>query len=171
MADRFNTIIEDEQLNNIIDTLQYIRRRVESPIPSRIIPRYNPELQNIFDSHPNLIQHSREIFDIFNNDRFDNLIDIQIDNFISSFGNTLLEHEVNTDLEDVKVTLTKEQFDSLENNNLPYDKDCNICIESLDNNTFKTKLSCNHIYHTECIKTWLLNSSTKCPCCRTDVRS
>ena len=29
--------------------------------------------------------------------------------------------------------------------------------------------NCKHLFHTECLNTWLLKTSTQCPCCRAEV--
>ena len=44
--------------------------------------------------------------------------------------------------------------------------ECPICLEC-DDDSF-TKLNCNHMFHTKCIKIWLRNHNT-CPYCRTLV--
>ncbi|XP_017475869.1 PREDICTED: RING-H2 finger protein ATL51-like [Rhagoletis zephyria] len=42
---------------------------------------------------------------------------------------------------------------------------CAICTQPLESNQECLLTSCNHVYHCNCIKTWLTNSS-ECPCCR-----
>ncbi len=57
-------------------------------------------------------------------------------------------------------TLTKNTIvNTFENN---YEK-CSICMQDISNNS-KT-LICNHVYHRNCINTWLSNANT-CPVCR-----
>ena len=57
-------------------------------------------------------------------------------------------------------TLTKNTIvNTFENN---YEK-CSICMQDISNNS-KT-LICNHVYHRNCINTWLFNANT-CPICR-----
>ena len=84
------------------------------------------------------------------------------------------------DLEDVKVTLSEDEFNNLEtkiSEDMIINKQCNICLEDLilDKETsFENKLinlKCNHIYHRDCIKEWLTKQSTKCPTCRCCYRS
>ena len=51
----------------------------------------------------------------------------------------------------------------IQNNNLL--NDCSICLEIFKNNESVISLPCNHIFHHECIQTWLKNSNN-CPLCR-----
>ena len=46
---------------------------------------------------------------------------------------------------------------------------CAICHNELGTNKDKTilKLTCQHIFHTDCIQKWLFNHSSSCPTCRT----
>ncbi|XP_022760819.1 E3 ubiquitin-protein ligase RNF181-like [Durio zibethinus] len=47
--------------------------------------------------------------------------------------------------------------------------DCSICFQSLSEGTPK-QVSCNHVYHRQCITDWLLNGrSNTCPMCRHDI--
>jgi hypothetical protein len=46
------------------------------------------------------------------------------------------------------------------------DLDCTICLESIDQNSIVTDLSCSHKFHTECLKLWFNGSSASCPNCR-----
>lgn len=92
------------------------------------------------------------INEMLNNDAFAN-------NFITS------------ELEDVKVVLTEEDFDKLcsIDDDLEIDEECGICIEKFDKKDI-VKLHCNHIFHRECIKKWLCHQKTTCPICRQDTR-
>ena len=42
---------------------------------------------------------------------------------------------------------------------------CTICLSNLEVGDTYTKLCCDHVYHRECIKTWLQTKAT-CPICR-----
>lgn len=78
----------------------------------------------------------------------------------------LLE-DTNRDFEDVKVTISKDEF-----NKYKYVKcdncSCSICLENIK--SFATKIPCGHLFHKKCIKNWLCNENVKCPLCRKDVR-
>ena len=44
---------------------------------------------------------------------------------------------------------------------------CSICLENIDKVNESNKL-CGHIFHTECINSWL-NTHNTCPLCRTKI--
>lgn len=76
-------------------------------------------------------------------------------------------------MEDVKVTLTTEQFDKL--GRVQADKcigqTCNVCMEEFQtSDDSPIKLACSHLFHKDCIKPWLCNEKVTCPVCRADVR-
>jgi hypothetical protein len=88
----------------------------------------------------------------------------------------ILENDDNTyydDLEDVKITLNDDEYINLETIEYTDEKDqqlkCSICLESFNSDKLK-KLKCAHVYHDECIKSWLMNQSIKCPICRMSQR-
>lgn len=97
----------------------------------------------------------------------DNLFNSLFTNF-----NDFIEEQLQNynDLEDVKVTLTEDEFNQLDTNIdeslLSDNVQCNICLDELNKEDSLVKLKCNHIYHTDCIKEWLTKQSTKCPNCR-----
>ena len=76
--------------------------------------------------------------------------------------------------EDVKVTLTKEQFKKLDTKIILEEntdnKQCNICMDEYKVNDKIITLDCTHIFHRRCIKHWLLLEKVTCPVCRKDVR-
>ena len=43
--------------------------------------------------------------------------------------------------------------------------ECAICLTSIDVGNFVIDLSCNHKFHSQCIRTWLTNKAN-CPVCR-----
>lgn len=82
-----------------------------------------------------------------------------------------------TDYEDVKVTLTPEQFSKLRkvkvtNQNISsYDQNnCHICIESFTKDDVLVQLPCLHSFHELCIRKWLCEEKVTCPVCRMDIR-
>mgnify|MGYP003689031605 FL=1 len=47
---------------------------------------------------------------------------------------------------------------------------CTICMENFTNNSIVRKINgCGHLFHINCIDTWLEENIT-CPVCRTDLR-
>lgn len=65
------------------------------------------------------------------------------------------------------------QFPLLEFSSLPEGMDrCTICQEDFSERTGPyRKLSCNHIFHSNCIDNWLTNESAICPVCLRNMRS
>lgn len=81
--------------------------------------------------------------------------------------------------EPVPVALTTESLNKLEEltydevlskvENLDKEEQCSICFSKLTENTneFKyTILPCNHVFHSECIKTYLKDYNYQCPICK-----
>jgi hypothetical protein len=85
--------------------------------------------------------------------------------------------EETTILEDVKITLSEEDFNKLkteevtENNQEFYKNElCNICMDPYVIGQKLTLLPCKHEFHTDCIHHWLCNEKVTCPMCRKDTR-
>lgn len=88
------------------------------------------------------------------------------------------------DQTDVAVTLTPEQYRKLERKKFkdvapvyrethqgeqPY-TECPITREKFTDESEVIVLKCGHYFYENGIKPWLLNSSTKCPCCKAELR-
>ncbi len=43
---------------------------------------------------------------------------------------------------------------------------CNICYEEIDVKKLHRELPCQHVFHPECVDTWLLQCNATCPICR-----
>jgi hypothetical protein len=47
---------------------------------------------------------------------------------------------------------------------------CNVCLEDFEDDSLVTLLpTCNHYFHTKCIKPWIQANSNKCPVCRITI--
>ena len=84
-------------------------------------------------------------------------------NFLINISNEVVkgclntEEKINYEFSDIEFAkmvslVNKEQVNT-----------CPICLELLDNDTIK--LDCSHIYHSNCIKKWLIHNES-CPTCR-----
>jgi hypothetical protein len=122
-----------------------------------IIERYNEWYKNIYKNR-RLLRFPIEII-LANILRIDSIQDEDENDHYNTF-------------KDVKVTLNQDEFNNLEkfNFNLNETKECLICLENFKINDQVTKIHCNHIFHTTCIKEWLLKENSKCPVCRIDVK-
>lgn len=65
--------------------------------------------------------------------------------------------------------LQNDMLKPLTSDNIPEDFECAICNDEECSERRKvTKLSCNHVFHRECVLRWFLSTSRKtCPICRT----
>lgn len=127
--------------------------------------------QDIYENTLNEIHNENNInFDLTetNNYIIDRLFNYVVNTTFSNFTYTDLN-----ELNDVKITLTKEQFDKFEKGNVSEsDKlsNCSICMDNYELDKMIVKLKCNHIYHENCIENWLCNQKVTCPICRKDTR-
>lgn len=106
----------------------------------------------------------------------DMLSNTMLNSLMSVFleGGTMVNPQ---EFEDVKVTLNKDEFESLDckiisNENFKdyNNKECNICMDEYNVNDVVIHLDCTHIFHKNCIKNWLLKEKVTCPVCRKDIR-
>ena len=81
------------------------------------------------------------------------------------------------ELSDVKVVLTKEEFDKFEKKCVSKIENitncsicCSICMDNYNEDEKVVILKCKHYYHENCIENWLCNQKVTCPICRKDTR-
>lgn len=58
------------------------------------------------------------------------------------------------------------------NATIPHDESCSICFQNFEATKDRTKThttSCGHIFHADCVESWLSCSGTACPICRVDL--
>ena len=128
----------------------------------------------------NIIDHV-EIFYMNNNSQIlqqFNVNNVPITTNISQTLNQLLQNLIqptttqNTNpFNDVVVTVDENDLNNLESTKLEnnLESSCSVCMSTLQKDDMITTLKCSHIFHTECIKTYLKQYSYKCPVCRCEV--
>lgn len=175
---RFSEFEETIQLNQqIINNIYNIRRHLE----------YSNSDTSSFQQDASLMENSVIVDDIYPLNYEDNNFNINnfnINNFNNTFINDLfnifnqtINENIEQEFEDIKVTLTPEQFSQLKCEKISNDnvdrycnKPCNICMDNYNVDEEITFLVCNHYFHTDCIKHWLCNEKVTCPVCRKDNR-
>lgn len=133
--------------------------------------------RNTDELHSSIISNTQNIRRLLQNrntlrqPRFDydffvrNVIELFRDNEDDDFGN---------DLDDVRVTLTNDEFNDLTvicSDMSLDDQTCSICLEECKSSNDRiVELKCKHVFHDQCIRQWLTKQSTKCCVCRVDQR-
>jgi hypothetical protein len=94
-------------------------------------------------------------------------------NTITSLFNPTVGSELrnNNIFRDVETVTNKESFDQLKTWTLEsdYETDCVVCMGKQLKDEKVTELDCKHVFHTECIETYLRNYNNKCPICRKET--
>ena len=141
----------DSVTDSVIDNILNIRRHVQNG---------HTEINNNF-SYPSGVPNFNNLISNSVIDTFQNLFDV------------ISEAQAAPEYEDVKVTLSEEDFQKLKTTTLKEttDKECNICLDSFKINDTTTTLPCDHVFHKNCIHDWLCNEKVSCPVCRFDVRN
>ena len=67
-------------------------------------------------------------------------------------------------------TLTKLEFEELPHAEYNGTLTCAICIETFKKGDNYVILPCGHMFHKNCVETWLTNKKNTCPTCRGFVK-
>ena len=106
----------------------------------------------------------RQLFNEVNVMRHNVFIDIII----------IQNHDENLEnLENVKNIVIQEELDKIqisEFSDIKTDeKQCSICLDDFEPSSKIRLINCKHLFHSECLDTWLLQHDYKCPHCREKV--
>jgi len=152
----------------IVNNISNIRRHFQYNSEHNEHNEYNED--DMLYTSNNLINQD------YNLNNINNIQNTFINDLFNIFNQTINE-TIDQEFEDVKVTLTPEQFSELknikistQNVNQYSSKPCNICMDNYNVDEELTFLVCNHYFHTDCIKHWLCNEKVTCPVCRKDNR-
>lgn len=128
------------------------------------------DLDNIIEEH--IVEHI--IGSLMGNNNNDNTSHIIIEdsnnniisltNIINTLNNTENNNEIlsEIDFDNIRSEKFKNYIDN-NNNGINY---CSICLDKFNDNDDIKILECDHIYHFDCIKEWLLKYKNTCPICR-----
>ena len=102
---------------------------------------------------------------------------ININNINNLIGNLLNLSNIgsvqfnNHTTQDVISTLDESDNDKLNIYTLSESKEekCSVCMSELNIDENVCELPCQHIFHNNCIQTWLQQYNYKCPICRKEV--
>lgn len=100
-------------------------------------------------------------------------MEIEEDSFIRELFSEFFDTDIPNGLEDVKITLSNDEFNKIA---IPVEHSpskCAICLEegTCTSTGGSCKLPCSHLFHSQCIKYWLTKYKVTCPVCRMDVRN
>jgi hypothetical protein len=124
----------------------------------------NPNGQQINFSSDNInnIQFPPEMMQNNNHQTFLNIINSIMAGNIANNNQTF---------QDVSVTVEEDEIEKLKQYKLDknLDYDCSVCMSSLLENDDVKELKCSHVFHCDCIDTYLKQYNHKCPICRAEV--
>lgn len=163
----------DTEPNNIEETKQEIEE-IRENLPNN---ESMTNMINIFDNYLhtyNNENYNNPYVNIFNSNiirDFNNLGSINIFDEYADLPELVSE---NIYQEDVKIVLNDEQFNNLlhithEELNDNESCECLICMDEFNKDDSIIKTHCKHLFHKNCIKTWLCEESNKCPVCRIEI--
>lgn len=112
-------------------------------------------------------------------DELRNLV-VNINNILSSPVTFLRENGINLDqymptnnrsvfLEDELDKFVPKCCPGFQNVTVNTSVICSCCLDECTHKQFHRVLPCGHIFHVECIDRWLMEKTTVCPNCRTDL--
>jgi hypothetical protein len=186
-----NNNIEDMQNSENNTSTSSLEQTPQSRYSSYFRTPYNYNNYNNHHLNSHEISTNRNTNNTSNNNNNTDFLEYtQPTSFVDIFQNIInvlndseaLLQTINTEpsLEDVKITISQEEFNELKTQNLSEKllqkliedevNNCNICMEQYEVNNNITTLPCKHIFHKECIKAWLCQEKVNCPICRHDVR-
>lgn len=153
-----------DNLSNILDDLIYKYPQLDRYIDMEYVDTSDNKIKIYYTVNDGFILTGR-IFEMY---KF--LIDYNLFDILNRVMNTYMEnYEM---LEDIPIHISIDHY----HNTMEIEKvdmnsgNCTICCEDMVKGDMVAKTPCQHNYHNECLKTWLVEQCHKpiCPLCRTD---
>jgi len=119
-----------------------------------------PPLENTDDYHDNIL----------NMPYMPNLLNIILGYQPNPFNQVLVEPPNNI-FNNVIITTDEQSLNNIPILKISNDMDikCMICIEEMNENEEYFNIECKHIFHKECLETYLRNYNHICPICRKEI--
>lgn len=116
------------------------------------------EDMNIIRQLFNEVNVMRHIYDnVFNDNVFIDIIIIQNHENLENVKNIVIQEELD------KIQIS--EFSDIKTD----EKQCSICLDDFEPSSKIRLINCKHLFHSECLDTWLLQHDYKCPHCREKV--
>ena len=149
--------------NDIFDVFSNNRNNIQ-----RINPNFNPG---------DYEEYNNRVNNLLYNDANDNIEQEIIDQVCPNPDNMTYEQllELEENVGKVSKGLTKNQIKKIPQNRYNKylfkncDDKCVICQYDFKDGEIVTKLSCGHLFHAECVDTWLSKNKV-CPMCQKEIR-
>ena len=162
---------------------------INANLPNNINIPTNFSISNIVNNNNQILENDSDD-DISDNNSDDDISDnnsdddisndnvnqppsvISINQFMNSFNelvNTFENLQPPQPMEDVKVTLKNEKTIKKYKLDTDLDEKCTVCLCPLKKDDMIWELKCKHVFHQDCIKTWLKEYNYKCPICREEA--
>lgn len=163
----FDINVSEQRIRDVtVNTSRYSRYSIQPDIVDFEYIINAPRIVNIYQSHGSISEHSisNVLFNILESNNDNNNIYSILNNYLQSIQQP---HQ----MDDVVISLDKDDVEKLKKYKLTSstEQNCVICLDSIEKNHDVIELKCKHLYHEECIKTYLEKYNHKCPICRDDV--
>ena len=137
----------------------FVNPRILQPRLIRFTPLYNHHLYHNNNLNHNIDNLENDLNDL---DLYDDDID-DMENEFDPFDD--IKKGLNKNILDNMVITKMKNVEKLDNDK----KKCTICLENYKDGDDFIALPCIHIFHSDCIKTWLKNQTT-CPICKNEIK-
>ena len=146
--------IYSKNLNIYVNNVHNIPITNNTDIDIENINIENIDIDNIDIDNIDNIEDLRSMFNIDINTMSNEELLSFIDELITNNSNNIIKNEID------QLILKKKTINN--NNNI----DCAICLSNIQN--LYIDLECKHMFHENCLKTWL-EHNTNCPLCRREL--
>jgi hypothetical protein len=135
-------------------------------ISNNLIITIYDNLNNINDNLNNIINETEQFLD--------EEIPLPPINIYETNILDLLNNIITTNLQpmqDIVVTTNEESLNKIDTLKITKDmvEKCSICLVDMEENDEYLNIECKHIYHKDCLTTYLKNYNHNCPVCRKDI--
>lgn len=146
---------------------------IQSPFSEFVTQHYNYSNRNNSEENDSEDENSEESDSIRNNHP---AIQIDMRTSVNDLYNLLnfLQNVMNNDgnnMQDVIVTTDEKSLEKIQKHKIKKDmtEKCTICMDDMKEGDEYYNLTCNHIFHIDCIKEYLLNYNHMCPLCKEEI--
>lgn len=104
---------------------------------------------------------------LFNN--MENMFQDMRSQILDDFDDYMVQYAMDASLREVPIELKTEKYKCIKDNDDICNKEtCSICLENYNDDSDVCILKCKHMFHRDCIKSWL-KVKRNCPYCKTDL--